>query len=59
VAETAALAARGGVMVPDAHLPPEVETIRFLAPDADGELVVHEAVPPGGTIRLDFPPRRG
>jgi hypothetical protein len=40
--------------VSDAHVPASVETISFLAPDRNGNLVVHEALPPEGRIDISL-----
>jgi hypothetical protein len=39
-----------GVEFGDAILPPDTDTISFLAPDWEGELVQHEALPPGTRV---------
>ncbi len=56
VRQIAALATRS-VSVSDAFLPPEFETISILAPDDDGNLVVHEALPPETRIPLNAAPK--
>jgi hypothetical protein len=38
----------------DALLPLDFETISFLVPDGSGNPVVHEALPPEGTIRVEL-----
>jgi hypothetical protein len=40
------------VRVDDIHLPAETDTIGFIAPDDNGNYVVHEALPPGVEITL-------
>lgn len=52
----AAVAART-VLVSDYLVPAVVETISFLAPNDAGEMVVHEALPPGTRIPLMIQPR--
>jgi hypothetical protein len=44
-----------GVVFPDILLPADTDTIVIDAPDWDGRLVAHEALPPGGQIRLTLP----
>jgi hypothetical protein len=36
----------------DVHLPADTDTIEMDAPDEDGNVVTHEALPPGGLITL-------
>jgi hypothetical protein len=52
----AVIAARSGVFE-DYHLPPDFETIEFLASDDEGTLVVHEALPPDTRIPLAIRPK--
>jgi len=47
-----AAAAASTVLVSDCVLPEDFETISFLAPNDAGEMVVHEALPPGTRIPL-------
>jgi hypothetical protein len=56
IRRTAFSAAHGAVRFHDSHIPSDVETIRFLAPNASGQLVLHEALPPGGTIHMELNP---
>jgi hypothetical protein len=51
VRRIATVAARS-VLVSDCLVPATVETISFLAPNDVGELVVHEALPPGTRVPL-------
>jgi len=53
----AAAAAAATIAVPDVYLPADTDTIEITAPDADGEPVTHEALPPGGVMRLRLTPR--
>jgi hypothetical protein len=52
-------AAHGCINVGDGYLPADTDTIEFRVPDEDGRLVVHEALPPGGTISLQLNQMRG
>lgn len=53
VAYSAHVAAHGGVNMPaTVLLPADTDTIAFQLPDEDGEMITHEALPPGGRIRL-------
>jgi hypothetical protein len=56
VRQMAQIAART-VVVEDLVLPVDFETIEFLAPDEDGTLVLHEALPPETRIPLVLRPR--
>jgi len=56
VRRIATVAARS-VVVSDCLVPAAVETISFLAPNDAGELVVHEALPPGTRVPLMMQPR--
>jgi len=49
--QKAALAART-TQFEDLLLPADTDTITFLAPDRTGNLIVHEALPPGTTIGI-------
>jgi hypothetical protein len=46
-------------MIPDMYMPADFDTIEVEAPNEEGEFVVFEALPPGGTItiRLSKPKR--
>lgn len=46
--------AAASVTVGDVLLPPDFETISIVAPDADGNLVVHEAIPPETRIPFNI-----
>jgi hypothetical protein len=56
IRRTAFSVAHGAVRFHDSHVPSDVETIAFLAPNANGQLVLHEALPPGGTIHMKLNP---
>jgi hypothetical protein len=43
------------IKIPDALLPPDTDTISFLAPDDNGKPIPFEALPPGGKIVLNLP----
>ena len=51
VREIASIAARSGIFE-DYHLPPDFETIEFMASDDEGNLVLHEALPPETRIPM-------
>lgn len=57
VRRMAAVAART-VVAKDCLLPPEFETIEFMAPNDSGELVAHEALPPDTRIPILMRPTR-
>jgi hypothetical protein len=52
----AGLAARH-VQATDARLPPDTETIAILAPDDQGRMIPHEALPPGTRVSLQLGPK--
>jgi len=56
VRRTAAIMARS-VDVSDGLLPADTDTIEFEAPDDDGDLVLHEALPPGTVVRIRLLPQ--
>ena len=51
--QLSAVAARH-VVVEDALLPPETDTIEMRVPDEDGAYVTHEAVPPGTVLCVNL-----
>jgi len=54
--QTARIASRH-VICSDAHLPADTDTISFLAPDEQGNLIVHEALPPGTRVPMEIRPK--
>jgi hypothetical protein len=60
VAEPARLAGHGGIdLPPTVLLPANTDTIEFVLPGESGEMVSHEALPPGGRITLRLEPKKG